>query len=96
MKTLRLLATTSLLSLAVALMACGGDDTSSAKPSCDEIAAACHDFTSGPGHDCHEQAEAAATTEAMCASNKAACLAVCSANLADAGPTPDAALPDAQ
>jgi hypothetical protein len=92
--------TFALLIAVLGLVACGGDDTSSAKPSCEAIVEACHpkDPGSGPVHDCHENAESVTSTEADCAAAKDACVGLCEAAPlpADAGTTTaDAAMADA-
>jgi hypothetical protein len=54
-------------------------------PSCADIMDICHaaDIEPGPAHDCHEIAHN--DVEGPCASEKARCLQICEAVLADAG-----------
>lgn len=49
------------------------------RPSCDAIDEACdpHEDAGGLAKECHDLAEAKATTEAACAARKAECLAAC-------------------
>ena len=49
------------------------------RPSCDAIDEACnpHEDEGGLAKECHDLAEAKATTEAACAARKAECLAAC-------------------
>ena len=53
----------TILGLSLGLMTACGDDAP-AKPTCDEIAEACHDSTPSVGMECHELTEAEDTTEA--------------------------------
>ncbi len=71
--------------------ACGGGSAMDAsvdsgpRPTCEAIVDRCHplDPGSGPIRECHEFAESAAATEAMCMARQAACNAACVAT--DAG-----------
>lgn len=73
--------------IATALGACGpgatatdaGGHDAGSKPTCTQIFEACHpvDTGSGPAHECHEFAEAEATTEAQCQMRRTECLSAC-------------------
>jgi hypothetical protein len=60
---------------------CGDDDEAG---DCAVIADTCHSVQTAPAQACHESAEDE-WTEAECTTNKASCLALCSASGADAG-----------
>lgn len=64
-------------SLALSLLACGGDDRPAA---CEAVVEACHDLDTGEGmiHTCHESAEEDSSAE-ECAAMTSVCLSACSA-----------------
>ena len=67
---------TLLLGLSLFIVTACGEDAA-AKPTCEEIAEACHDSTTTVGMECHELTEAEETTEAECMAERDACLADC-------------------
>ncbi len=83
MKLLVRLSSLAFLSL---IAACSDSTpTPAGRVACEEIVERCHPLDQGTGdiHECHEFAEATATTNAQCLARRAACLATCTA--ADAG-----------
>lgn len=89
----KLFASAAVITALASLYACGHDDDdghghnvptdeagghTSPYPSCNAITQACHKFDVGEGkiHDCHELAHGA-TSDAPCAVEKTACLALC-------------------
>jgi len=79
-----------ILAMVCALL--GACTSSSARPSCDEIAEACHDVgtSSFAAEECHVYAEATGRTENECRSRRAECINTC-AHAEDAGSTGDSA-----
>lgn len=72
--------------LLAAVAACSDSTPAPAgKPTCEAIFERCHPLDTGSGdiHECHEFAEAAATTEAQCVARRASCFTACTAS--DAG-----------
>lgn len=74
----------SLICLLALACACGGVDETAAgaraattRPTCAEIASACHGSTDATGETCHEEAHAASTTEQQCLQMREECLALC-------------------
>jgi hypothetical protein len=87
--------TTRLLTIALSLttISCGGgtgtpDSGVDPRPACTEIVERCHPLDLGTGdiHECHEFAEAEATTDAQCEAMQASCFATCTAS--DSGTAP--------
>lgn len=83
MKILARLSSLAFLSL---IAACSDSTPAPAgRAACEEIVERCHPLDQGTGdiHECHEFAEAAATTNAQCLARRTACFASCTAT--DAG-----------
>jgi hypothetical protein len=74
------------LAVLTLLVACSDSTPAPAgKPACEAIYERCHPLDQGTGdiHECHEFAEAAATTNDQCVARRAACFTACTAT--DAG-----------
>jgi len=87
--------TLPILVLSLLVGGCKDDEpAATTRPDCEAIVERCHplDPGTGPIHECHETAEAAATTNAMCVAQRASCFATCVAT--DAG-TSDGGASDA-
>ncbi len=83
MKLLVRLSSLAFLSL---IAACSDSTPAPAgRAACEEIVERCHPLDQGTGdiHECHEFAEATATTNAQCVARRAACFVSCTAT--DAG-----------
>lgn len=84
--------------LLAAVAACSDSTPAPAgKPTCEAIFERCHPLDTGSGdiHECHEFAEAAATTEAQCVARRASCFTACTASDAGADAATDAQTGDA-
>ena len=93
--------TSALAFFSLLLVACSDNAVAPiARPDCEAIVERCHplDPGTGPIHECHEAAESAATTNAMCTAQRASCFATCVATdsgVADAAAdVTDAAVPN--
>jgi len=86
------------VALLAAVAACSDSTPAPAgKPTCEAIVERCHPLDTGSGdiHECHEFAEAAATTEAQCVARRASCFTACTASDAGADAAADAQVGDA-